>query len=114
MPLFFENSRLPSILSKLSPIDIWAITLGPLVFCRGELYVTTRRHETIHWQQYIDLGIIFFPVVYLALWLVALARYRDGNTAYRMNLLEQEAYDHEDDDEYLANRKRYAWWEYVT
>ena len=50
-PKFIENSKIPVWLSKLAPIDIWAISFGVWVWCRGELSKTTRRHETIHFQQ---------------------------------------------------------------
>ena len=36
-PWFFENSKVPIILSYLAPIDIYAIAFGPWVWCRGEL-----------------------------------------------------------------------------
>ena len=65
-PLFFENSRVPVILSYLAPIEIGAITIGPLVFSRGEMSDETKNHEAIHWQQYIDCGVFGFIVLYYA------------------------------------------------
>ena len=41
-PWFFENSKLPIILSYLAPIDIYAITFGPFVWCRGVMDEETR------------------------------------------------------------------------
>jgi len=111
-PWFFENSKLPVVLSYISPINIGAITLGPLVFSRGEMSETTKRHETIHWQQYIELGIIGFPIFYLVYWLIGLIVYRDGVLAYGMIPLEQEAYDHDEDELYLMKRKRWNWLKY--
>ena len=46
-PMFFEHSFVPKLLSRVSPIDIWAISLCGLVFCRGELSPQVKRHETI-------------------------------------------------------------------
>ena len=86
-PWFIENSKVPVFLSYLSPITIGAITIGPWVFSRGKISKQTKRHETIHWQQYIDLGIIGFPIVYLIFWLIGLIKYRDGVIAYGMNPL---------------------------
>ena len=63
-PWFFENSKVPVILSKLAPIEIGAITIGPLVYSRGEMSEVTKNHETIHWQQYIETGIIGFVILY--------------------------------------------------
>ena len=42
-PIFVENSKVPGMLSWV--IRIWAITLFPFVFCRGEINEVTRRHE---------------------------------------------------------------------
>ena len=103
-PWFIENSKVPVYLSYLSPITIGAITVGPWVFSRREISEQTKRHETIHWQQYIDLGIIGFPIVYLFFWLLGLIKYQDGVIAYGMNPLEQEAYENDEDEFYLIKR----------
>jgi len=50
-PWVFENSKLPVWLSKLAPIEIWAMSFACFVVCRGEMSKTTRRHETIHYHQ---------------------------------------------------------------
>ena len=50
-PYFIENSKIPVILSKVAPIEIWAISFGLWVWCRGEISDETKRHETIHFQQ---------------------------------------------------------------
>ena len=111
-PWFIENSRIPIWLSYLAPINIGAITLGPVVISRDKMSEQTKRHETIHWQQYIELGIIGFPILYFLFWLIALIKYRDGKVAYMMIPFEQEAYDNDEDYVYLLNRKRYRWWSY--
>ena len=72
----------------------------------------TKRHETIHWQQYIELGIIGFIILYFAYWLFGLIKYRDGGIAYMQIPFEQEAYSNHNDVVYLLNRKRYNWWSY--
>jgi len=111
-PLFIENSKIPVILSRLSPITISAITLGPIVLSSGEMSDATKRHETIHWQQYIELGIIGFIVLYFAYWLFGMIKYRDGEIAYMQIPFEQEAYSNHDDISYLASRKRFKWLSY--
>lgn len=108
-PWFFENSKVPVILSKIAPIEIGAIILGPFVFARGELSEQTKNHESIHWQQYIETGIIGFWIIYLACWLANLIRYRDGQVAYYMIPFEKEAYDNDENLDYLEIRKRYSW-----
>jgi len=108
-PIFIENSKIPVWLSYLSPITIGAITLGPFVMSRGLMSDTTKTHETIHWQQYIELAIIGFPILYLAYWLVGLVKYRSGSIAYYQIPFEQEAYSNEENPYYVLTRKRWGW-----
>lgn len=108
-PWFFENSKVPVVLSYLAPITIGAITIGPLVFSRDEMSDITKNHESIHWQQYIETGIIGFIILYYTFYLWNLLRYRDGELAYYMIPFEKEAYDNDNNLEYLKTRKRYSW-----
>lgn len=108
-PWFFENSKIPVILSYLSPISIGAITIGPLVFSRGEMSDVIKNHESIHWQQYIDCGILGFIVLYYSFYFWNWVKYRDGKLAYFMIPFEKEAYDNDENMDYLQSRQRYAW-----
>lgn len=108
-PWFFENSRVPVWLSKVTPIEISAITLFCFVFSRGEIAERTKRHETIHFQQFLETFVIGFIVIYYVDYLIRFIRYRDGKKAYRMICFEQEAHDNDDFEDYLARRKRYSW-----
>ena len=112
-PIFVENSSLPIILSKLSPIDIWAISLGLFVFCRGELSESTKNHETIHFRQWAELLFVGFLILYPLFWIAGLFKYRNGAHAYRMIPFEQEAYENDQNLDYLNNRKLYSWVKYV-
>ena len=113
-PIFIEDSKIPAWLSKIAPIDIWAITLGPLVICRGKLSEQTKRHETIHYFQYKELWFVGFLIVYLLDFLYAAIITKKGFTreAYLAIRFEQEAWDKDDDLDYLPNRKEYAWKSY--
>jgi hypothetical protein len=111
-PWFFENSKVPVVLSYLAPIDINAITIGPLVFSRGEMSEQTRTHETIHWQQYIETGIIGFILLYYFYYLVGYIKYRNGQEAYYQIPFEQEAYAYDSNKYYPVFRRRYAWWSF--
>jgi hypothetical protein len=112
-PWFINNSKVPVWLSKIAPINIWAISVGLWVLCRGEMNKTTRRHETIHFQQQLELGFVLQWILYGAFWLVGLVRYRNGAQAYRENPFEREAYSNEKKRTYLEKRKRYAWVSYI-
>jgi hypothetical protein len=113
-PKFYENSKVPSILSKMSPIDIWAITLGPFVFCSGILSEKTKRHETIHYLQYKELWFFGFVFVYLFdyLWAAVLCRKGFTRESYLSIRFEQEAWNCDDFEDYISNRKKFAWKSY--
>lgn len=108
-PIFMENSRVPVALSYISPIEIWAINLVFFVFCRGELNEEARTHETIHYQQWVELLIIGFAILYPFFWISNLLKGMSPSDAYRYIPLEVEAYDNQDTPNYLENRRRYAW-----
>jgi hypothetical protein len=104
-----ENSKIPVWLSYVAPINIGAITLGFIVISRDEMSEQTRRHETIHYQQYLDLFFVGFVVLYLWDWFVGLLIHKKGNIAYYSIRAEQEAYVNDHNMDYLSERKRYAW-----
>jgi hypothetical protein len=109
LPIMVENSRVPRWLSKISPIDIGAISIVFFVFARGRFTERTKRHETIHFRQWMELAVIGFAVLYPMFFLVNLVKYRNSGRAYRMIMFEREAYAHEDDAAYLRTRKAFAW-----
>ena len=109
-PLFIENSKIPIWLSYIAPIEIAAITLGPIVISRGEMSEVVKRHETIHFQQYLELAFIGFPILYLGWWGLNLLKGQDGDAAYFNIPFEIEAYSNDEAENYLENRKRYCWW----
>ena len=108
-PWFIENSKIPGWLSYVAPIDITAITLGPIVISSDEMSEVTKRHETIHFQQYIELAFVGFPILYLGWWMLNLLKGQDGAAAYYNIPFETEAYSNHEDENYLKNRKRYSW-----
>jgi hypothetical protein len=113
LPVFVENSKVPVWLSKISPIEIGAISLGVFVFSRGTISETTRRHETIHYHQWRELAFLLFPILYGLFWLVGFARYRDGVKAYYAIPFEREAYVNDDNPDYLEKRPFWAWRKYL-
>ena len=113
-PLFIENSKIPVWLSYLAPIDIGAITLGPIVISRGEMSEEVKRHETIHYQQYLELAFVGFIILYLGWWALNLLKGQGGDDAYFNIPFEKEAYCNDEDEGYLENRKRFAWTHYIS
>ena len=113
-PLFIENSKIPVWLSYIAPIDIGAITLGPIVISRGEMDEVTKRHETIHFQQFLELGFIGFVILYYGFWLYNILKGDDKQAAYYNIPFEKEAYYNDEDKNYLSNRKRFSWIHYIS
>lgn len=108
-PIIIENSSIPKILSYISPISIGAITLGFIVFSKKKIDERTRRHEIIHFQQFLETLFIGFLILYVFDYVINQLKYVDNNQAYRMIRAEKEAYDNEGDPDYLSKRKRFKW-----
>lgn len=111
-PIFIENSRIPIWLSKIAPIEIGALSFGLWVWSRGKMDKRLRQHETIHFQQQLELLFVGQWILYGLYYLKGLAIHRNGVTAYRQSPFEREAYENEYHENYLENRKRYNWINY--
>lgn len=111
-PIIVKESRIPSLLSIV--IKVGAITIWPFVFIRKGMEATEKliRHESIHIHQYTELLVIGFYLVYVWDWLHGLIKYRSGSIAYGQIRMEQEAYGNESNENYLEDRKHYAWLKY--
>ena len=70
---------------------------------------TTKRHETIHFQQCLELLFVGAMMVYAYDWLKGCWKHKNRKEAYYRTRAEQEAYDNEYDKDYLQNRKRWEW-----
>lgn len=108
-PWFIYNSKIPKILSWFAPITITNITLGFVVFSKDVPSEETIRHETIHFQQFLETGFVGFLLVYFWDYLKGLAKYKDGQLAYFSLRAEQEAYRNHHVVDYLETRERWAW-----
>ena len=69
----------------------------------------TINHETIHFQQALELAVIPFYVLYILEYVIKTIVYLNVQKAYRNISFEREAYNNEKDYSYLDNRKRYNW-----
>ena len=113
-PIYIEESKFPVWLSKLVPIEVWAVSIGPFVWCRGILSTTTKRHECIHFHQQLELLFVGQWILYGLSYLYnRIIKGMDGPTAYRFNVFEVEAYTHESTVHYLRDRKTFAWVKYI-
>jgi len=105
-PIIIKNSRIPKLLSWV--INIRAITLFPVIFIKDEGDEALINHESIHIKQQLELLVIGFYVWYLVDYLYKFIKYDDGAQAYYNIIFEKEAYDNEEDLEYLSKRKLWS------
>ena len=101
------------IRNKLLPLKGFAaMNLFGILFVRKDSKITDRllNHEAIHTAQMKELGYIPFYILYLIEWFIKLIINKlDNNKAYKSISFEREAYDNQNNLEYLKNRKNYEW-----
>ena len=110
IPFVIENSSIPRYLSIF--INISAITIWPFVISRQKFNPVVLNHEKIHIRQQQELLLVGFYLLYVYYWLKGLLIFKDTKLAYTVIPFEQEAYAHDEDMEYLNNRKWFSWWNY--
>lgn len=98
---------------------IGGISLFPIVILR-EYYLIdiplwrkrkakTTNHETIHFQQQLEMLIIPFYILYVLEYLLKFLIYFNVKKAYYNISFEQEAFANDTNLEYLKTRKRFNW-----
>tara|TARA_A100000172_G_scaffold80137_4_gene68839 strand:+ start:1178 stop:1477 length:300 start_codon:yes stop_codon:yes gene_type:complete len=90
-------------------IDVYAITIFPFIISKEKMSDGTLNHETIHIQQQKELLVLGFYPLYFFYYLWGFIKYKDKQQAYYRIPFEQEAYENEQDLNYLKNRKLYSW-----
>ena len=89
------------IKNKIIPFGSYiAVTIWPFIFYR-KLNKNTINHENIHGRQQLELLIIPFYIIYI---------FEAIFKGYKKISFEVEAYDNENDPDYLKNRKMFAMW----
>lgn len=101
-PIFIENCE---YLGE----DVNAMTVGPFVFVKPGVDDITRNHELIHYQQHVETLYIGLWAIYAYDYIKGLVSGKDSYDAYMSTRAEIEAYDNEDNLEYLSHRKRWQW-----
>ena len=89
------------------------INLFGILFCRRIPNKIDINHETIHTKQGQELLWIGFYLWYVLEYLIRLIIYRNTKLAYKNISFEREAYQNQDDLDYLSNRKHYNWFSYI-
>jgi hypothetical protein len=105
------------IYSKYLPVKGFrAINLFGVVFARkeqGELSRQIINHELIHTRQMLELMFIGFYVWYVTEWIIKWIIYKNRFVAYRNIGFEREAFENDDNFDYLKHRKWYGFANYV-
>jgi hypothetical protein len=116
-PITIYNDNLLDSVSWFMKID--GISLFPFIILReryktGDTWWVVRggkmvNHETIHFQQAIELGVIPFYILYILEYIIKSVLYFSIEKAYKNISFEREAYENEYNLKYLKQRKRYNW-----
>lgn len=93
-------------------IDVYAITIFPFIISKEQMSETVLNHETIHIHQQKELLVIGFYLLYLFYYLIGYVKYKDKQMAYYMIPFEQEAYENDQNLDYLKDRRPYSWRKY--
>jgi len=88
---------------------IWQIYRNKTAYLNNTLV----RHENIHVVQQIELLFIFQWVIYLINYVVLRFKGLNHYDAYRNVCFEREAYENQDDPQYLLNRRTWSWTKYL-
>lgn len=99
----------------MPPKGYSAINLFTFVFTKDEkcLSKTLLYHEQIHSKQIKELFFIFFYVFYFVEFFIKLLVFRNWDKAYRNVSFEKEAYENQNNFNYMQSRKRFAWIKYL-
>ena len=111
-PIVIKNSKIPEALSFF--IDIYAITLFPFIIIKDEGNDYVINHEKIHIEQQKELWVIGFYLLYVYYWLKGKFKKQSNGDAYMNIPFEREAYTKQYDFNYLENRERNAWKNYLS
>lgn len=98
----------------LKNTKISGITLFPFILLRKKELRHNPiliNHEKIHLRQQLELLIIPFYIWYLSEYYIKYLKYKNPDLAYRNISFEKEAYDNDQNLDYLKNRK---WWSFIS
>lgn len=134
MKRYYLNSWVAKVLLMFTTCH--TITIGFFVFSKNKsITKVVKNHETIHTMQWLEVtmlaGLIFVlldiiigvnltylsPIAYYALygfeWLLRVSLYKSYKLAYLALSFEREAYENEEDSNYLLNRPLFSWLKYI-
>nr|WP_248395372.1 hypothetical protein [Bizionia sp. M204] len=105
------------VVSKyIIPKRYLGLTIWPFIFLKNRLLkedVVLINHERIHIRQQIELLVLPFFILYVLEFILRFFQYRSWHLAYRNISFEREAYENENDLNYLKSRPFWNFSNYV-
>ena len=99
---------------SISKLNVNGLALFPFIFTKTKAVSKTLiNHELIHHRQQIELLIFPFYILYLINYLVGLVKYKNSNQAYMNICFEKEAYQNDQNLDYLKKRDFWAFMKYI-
>lgn len=87
-----------------------SITIWPFIFTRSELKDVDLNHERIHGRQQAEMLVLPFFIWYGIEYLIRMIL---GKNVYKNISFEREAYENDENMEYLKHRKLWKWLSYI-
>ena len=104
------------ITKYLVPPNYIGLTVYPFIFLKKSILKNDRyliNHEKIHLQQQKEMAWLFFFCWYLMEYLFRLIQFKNHTKAYRNISFEKEAYKNEGNFNYLLERKKFSFINYL-
>lgn len=111
-PIVIYSDKILKFISLLFPVG--GIFIFPFIILRKKYKIlpigkVIINHESIHFQQCLETLILGFYLIYPIEFLIKLIKYKNISEAYLNIGFEKEAFDNEDNLNYLQTRKKYSW-----
>jgi hypothetical protein len=111
LPFVVKWDWLLSIASKINGFQVAGIEFIPFIVVVNDLNNKSLiRHETIHFYQMMETLIIGYYLLYAFYYIKNRIFGLSHDKAYRNINFEIEAYNNQDNENYLKVRKYFAWW----
>lgn len=101
--------------NKIIPFgDYSTMNLFGILFTKSKtLSDTTINHESIHTEQMKEMGFIFFYIWYIIEYLIVQCFHNSQSGGYHDISFEEEAYNNQNNLDYIKTRKHYNWKQYL-
>src|SRR5690606_35986256 len=103
------------ISKRIFPGRFEGLTLWPVIILKHDNLKEDEiliNHERIHLKQQLDLLILPFYILYFLESLIGIVKYNNMHLAYRNISFEREAYQNEENLDYLKNRSLFGFFRY--